>query len=641
MAQSRLNDLSQLPPQEPAPKRYGVWFWIKQTFLLPGRLAGLFLVLGIMVGGPQMWVIPDLAERHKVDMLLLVLRNLDEEGAGRPFRRLGYQEKINSGLLDLHSGESSGFRPTANLEDKIVAVNPSRSTSGEVYVVRYASGQTQQLAPTTPHTTVPPGELAAARRAINRLFPARDRRSAAQVSGWGESLFVTSWVQKYDFKVAPRDVFPGPVGGTEDEQLWCAWQVLRCGGAPEEDLFHLPELFRATFPAKEDQKTALAWANTLYERLENYFRLRQRVYAASKNVTIGTYTSFQRVMPPDTEWSRLWLLQQYVGLSPAARDAARQRWLGYFPAKNEEQVLALGTSLAEERRAKGEPLPNVSDVLPVLCVIERLTGTDGEGQACITALSQPSSPVGLNLTLHFAYPNDDLYYVLASGDKLALGPLSGDERGTDVYYVALVMYLLFMTTLVTLGIQTAIQWFAARLFLRKSTRPLWEKHLAGRGEEPWYLTVAGIVLLAGVGCLTAPFSIAEMIAVQIGSLAQLYFGALLATACGGILIASFRRLAALFLVAFGVDIEETWADEILGILLGALVLYHFGNDLIAITLFALSDFLPGLLFMGIHRLLYRRRHTTPVVALAPAPARVAPVVPAFPVSSGGGRRWPS
>jgi hypothetical protein len=146
------------------------------------------------------------------------------------------------------------------------------------------------------------------------------------------------------------------------------------------------------------------------------------------------------------------------------------------------------------------------------------------------------------------------------------------------------------------------------------------------------------VLLAGVGVLTAPFSISEMVSVQIGSTGQLFLGALVATACGGVLISTFRRLSALFLVACGVDIEETWADEMLGIILGAMALYHFGNDFLAIALFALSDFLPGLVFVGIRRLLGRRGHAEPP-APQQAALRVAPATPVYPASSGSTRNW--
>lgn len=638
MGQTWGSDPSSASLEQPATLLRRAGFWIKQLVLFPFRLLGLLLVFVLVIGGFSTWVIPDLAERHKVDMVLLVLRILDEEGAGRPFRRLGYQKTIHAGLLQLRSDGSTDAGPY-RLGDAVVAVNASRTPQGETYDVHYVNGQTQNLVPTTPHTTVAPEELAAARQAISRLFSPGDRKSWSEVPAWGESVFVTSWVQKFDLTVAPRDRFPGPVGGTEDEQLWCAWQVLRCGGAPEEDLFRLPELFRETFPEKQDQQAALAWANAVYERLEKYYQFRQRAYAEieSDRLITRAYAGFQRVLPPDTEWSRLWLLHQYVGLSPAARAAARQRWLGFFPQNRVEQVLAFGESLIEERRQKGEPLPNVPDVLPVLCVIERLTATDGAGQICDNVLGKMPALGMAHLALQFAYPNDDIYYLLASGDHLELFPIRTNERGNAVYYISVPIALLIITWIAALGAQTAIQWFAAWLVLRKSTRPLWRKHLKGRGEEPWYLAVLGILLLAGVGCVTAPFSISEMIAVQIRSPLQLFLGALIATALGGLLIGSIRRLAALFLVACGVDIEETWADEILGIILGGLALYHFGNDFLAIGLFALSDFLPGLLFVGLRRLLRRREPTPP--AATPAPVHAAPALPALPAGRASGIGW--
>ena len=229
MGQNWGNDLSGVSREQPALWRR-IWFWIKQIALFPVRMAGLLLVFIIGIGGFGMWVIPDMAERYKVDMVLLVLRLLDEEGAGRPFRRLGYQDTIQAGLLNLRPDESSDEVDFA-LKDPVVAVNKSGTPQGEAYVVRYASGQTQTLVPTTPHTSVPPEELAAARQGVSRLFSPRDHKHWTEVVKWGESLFVTSWVQKYDVTVAPRDRFPGPVEGTEDEQLWCVWQALRCGGA--------------------------------------------------------------------------------------------------------------------------------------------------------------------------------------------------------------------------------------------------------------------------------------------------------------------------------------------------------------------------------------------------------------------------
>ncbi|MBI1913710.1 MAG: hypothetical protein HYS12_02990 [Planctomycetes bacterium] len=613
MTQPWITNLGEPQPAHAAESKRGLWFWVKQTCLFPFRLLGLLLVLTLLIGGVSMWVIPNIAAQHEVDQVLLVLRILDDEGPARPFRRLNYQERILDKLLELrpgdssHPGESSPeSRRKENLRDEVVAAQAKQTAGGYSYAVRFASGRQQQLTATTPHTTVPRAELAEARRGVSRFFPPHDHKKWEAVLAWGESLFVTSWLQKYNPEAAPLDRFAGPSGGTEDEQLWCIWQVLRSGGAPAEDLDRLPELFRQAFPATEDRDAALAWAGTLLQRLEVLFSSRRedyRVSAGSKSGREGVlsiYGSFKQVLPPDTEWTRLWLLQQYVGLSPAARQAARQRWLDCFPASQQEQVHELGETLAEERRT-AEPLPNAPEVVPVLCVIERLTGTDPDGQACCDAMARLPARKLLQLALQLAYPNDDLFYLLASGDPLELYPISGG-RGEPNYYLAIVLFVLALTVLLALGVRTTLDWFAAPLLLGKTTRPLWEKHHDGRGSEPWWGTALGVLLLAGVGCLMARNSISELISVQVDSTAHLFLGSLMATAFGGVLIAIIRRILALFLIACGVDVEETWADEILGVLGGGFVLYHFGNDLFSIALYALSDIVPGLLFAGLHRL---------------------------------------
>jgi hypothetical protein len=103
---------------------------------------------------------------------------------------------------------------------------------------------------------------------------------------------------------------------------------------------------------------------------------------------------------------------------------------------------------------------------------------------------------------------------------------------------------------------------------------------------------------------------------------------------GGMLITSLRRILGLALVACGIDIEATWLDEALGILLGGYVLHHFGNDLVAIGLFALTDLGPGLVMAGLERL--RGRHDSgPEPEPPSAPAAQ---VPRYPVNVSG-RGW--
>jgi hypothetical protein len=211
MGQSWGSGLSHIPsePRDLRPasrRRRGVWFWIKQTCLFPFRLLGLFLVLNLLIAGFRMWVIPDMAAQRQVDMVLLVLRILDEEGPGRSFRHLGYEKQVHAGLLDLRAswlgpppGESDTPGTTNRMMEEVVSVNKDHTPDGrEAYLVRYGNGQTQQVVPTTPHTTVPASDLAAARESVCHLFPTRDRKHWEEVLAWGESLFVTSWVQRYD-----------------------------------------------------------------------------------------------------------------------------------------------------------------------------------------------------------------------------------------------------------------------------------------------------------------------------------------------------------------------------------------------------------------------------------------------------------
>jgi uncharacterized paraquat-inducible protein A len=86
------------------------------------------------------------------------------------------------------------------------------------------------------------------------------------------------------------------------------------------------------------------------------------------------------------------------------------------------------------------------------------------------------------------------------------------------------------------------------------------------------------------------------------------------------MIGSCRRIIALALVACGTDIEATWLDEVLGILAGALLLWHFGNEPIAIVLFALSDLAPQLADVALQRAGARHRAARPANTVAVASA---------------------
>ncbi len=641
MAQPWSNFQADPPRDEWSRPQPDFWYGVKKVVLFPFRLLGLICVIALLFGGISMWGLPVLADQAQVDVFLLVLRAIDDETPVRPFRRLKYEPAIRDYLLDLAPGETpvAEGQPAppdrSKLGDTVTAVKTNRDRGYYVHTVRYASGQSQTLRSTTPHTNAPRDQLRAARRGVARAFPPADREAWETVLEWGESLFIAAWITKFDPGTAPLTEFAKPYTGTEDERIWCVWHALRSGGTPEEDLARLPELFEQAFPSASDREAALAWAGELYRRLEAQFHGRREVYAASRSSASGregrfaAYHQLRCVLPPRTRWTELWLLQQYVGLSPAARTAARERWLGFFPPGNHERVLALGETLAEERRGNGEPLPNAPEVLPALCVFERLTGTDRDGEAATDATGQLPFRKLLSQVLMIAYPNDELYYLLAAGDPLGLHPFFIMGEGKASYWGQIGGFL-FIVWVTTLGVQWVLNGFVARKVLRDSTRPLWEKHHAGRGREPWWLAVLGVVLLAGVGTALASVTLSEMVGVQVGSPLELFGGALLATAVGGLLIGICRRVSALFLVACGVDIEQTWADEILGIALGAIVLHHFGNGIFSIGLFALSDLVPALLGAWLYgRRLPRVEHTPPPApGPAPAPASKPRFTPA-------------
>jgi hypothetical protein len=151
-----------------------------------------------------------------------------------------------------------------------------------------------------------------------------------------------------------------------------------------------------------------------------------------------------------------------------------------------------------------------------------------------------------------------------------------------------------------------------RMLLRSArAKALWAKHLHGRGKEPIWLFLLSVIVFAGLGVLAAPLGLPEAVAIQIESPLELFLGSLTATAVGGVMIGTCRRILAVILVAFGIDIETSWLDEILGILAGGLLLFHFGNALIGIALFALSDLAPQLVEVAMHRSPARKRDAVP------------------------------
>ena len=604
--------------------------------LFPFRLMGLLLLVLLIPGSVQMWQMPTMAKQNEHELALVTMRALEQDKPTVPFTLLGYRETTQPAVIDLCAYQSSTYHTvlmvfSANFYNlRAVSTSSERLPDGRYrYRVTYNHRDPRVVEATTPHLKVAQADLAEAREALDRLF--EDRKQRREMLEWGESLFWTEWLWQSSLSSVPTKAIPAPLGGTEEERLWLVWQVLRGSSAEaKEELFRLPELFEEAFPKAEDRAAALKWAEGLYDRLEADFiayRTGVRAHLAEvakqkgprveawedNNPYEPIHAGFERVLPPKTEWTHLWLVYRYAGLTRPSRAAARAHWLSCFPKKSEEEVLKLGAKIEEERRAAGEPLPNVPETLPLVCLCERLVGSDPYGQRCREAIKHThgSDLSRLRFSILSAYPNDEIYYLLASPDSLGLFPIGSGKKALSDRLERLSGSTLF-PLIASLGFCTLLYWIAVPLLMPRRSRPLWKKHQEGRGKEPIWLWASSVVVFAAIGALVAPLTLPDVIAVQMDSYGALFLGSLAATAVGGVLIGTFRRLLAVVLIACGVDVEATWIDEALGILIGAFVLYHFGNDLLPITLFVLSDLAPGV----VEALLHRRHHTAPAATAA-------------------------
>jgi hypothetical protein len=392
------------PP--PAPRRGWFW-WTHQTLVFPFRLAGLVFLFLVIPGFVSLWGLPALAEKNDLELFDVTARVVNTENAARPLQPLGYTRAVQAAMIDLNPPRSENEKLLAWFSLVKLRTTRVQTTQGRDRRHEHrgacSDGRTFTISSTTPHLTVPEDEIARARAAVARVYDPRDRERTAAVLDWGENIFRTCWISKQELDIVPESLVPAPAGGTPDERLWCVWQVLTGGNpAAGEELFRLEALFREAFPRQAEQETALRWAQEFHGRQQeayNSFRRRveqdpQTVIDTELSLREKTYAGFKQVLPPPTRWTYLWLLYQYAGLSPSSREAARDRWLGYFPDPNREQVLAMGERIARERREAGEALPDVPDVLPALCVVERITGSDPYGKKCREVLDAALGPRG-------------------------------------------------------------------------------------------------------------------------------------------------------------------------------------------------------------------------------------------------------
>lgn len=582
------------------PPGRGLLYWGGQVLLFPLRVFCIVVLVSVLFGIGPMLRLPWLARDNQVDLTLLTLQASEPDKAVRPFAALGYTQDVQPHILRLNQGwEGDGtvaksWQESRTRLRRLSKVQARRLPNGGFrYSAEYTDGNSQDLETTTPRTTVPPAEIARARQAVARLFP--HRADFETTLRWGRRIFSEVWWRQNMDHDVPEPLLAELPPSTEDEWAWVAWRVL-CGPdtAVADDLFRLPELFRQAFPEPKDQQAALAWARDFYQRQEEGAAAYDAVYSLRPDrgaigaPAPGVQGPLRQVLPARTEWTYLWLLHRFVGLTEAAQTAARTRWLNKFPSHAEPRVLAMGRRLTAQRRAAGESLPPVPEVLPLLCVVERLTGSDPHGHRCRTASLRAfgGGDAGLRDALNSVYPSDEFYFLVASADALEMVPFTPQGPKNGRFFAPIIL-----TLLVAFGVSTVLSGITAVAFT-KTTRPLWERHEAARGKESWGLWALGVLVFGTVGALLAPHTLPDAVAVQMSHFSEALLASLTGMIIGGLFIGTIRRTLAVLLVAWGVDLEATWADEILGLLVGGLILAYFGNGLVLLFLYGLTDFFP-------------------------------------------------
>jgi hypothetical protein len=222
---------------------------------------------------------------------------------------------------------------------------------------------------------------------------------------------------------------------------------------------------------------------------------------------------------------------------------------------DDQLILAYGEALAAERRAAGEPLPPAGEIVPLLCIIERLTWTDLHGVKCRDAIAELTGDdsarlIFLRFSIFSAFPNDEIIFLAASQDLLELFPFGIDERieGASERLVSLSVCML----LAFAGISTLLDWIVIPVLFRKGTRSrqLWDDHQVSRGETPLAHRLLSILVFGTFAALVVPVDLDTHTRVQVASFWELWAAGIFTTAVGGLLISSCGRVLAVLLTAY-------------------------------------------------------------------------------------------
>lgn len=585
----------------------------KLPFYVIGLALGALMFIMVVV----LWPLPDRAQEQELKIYDVLVRALEEEQDRQmlfPFPRIEPElEEVQLMIPDTD--------PTRPPEWPSRIDRKWKGPHQHEYRVFFPTKPGVTITGTTPYTNISIEQLREARKRLTAFYPEEQPVVWPRLAGWGFEVqrhvktrqpqsFPKSWALNimddrnrmpepeigegiplrrgrirvgiddgaHIYWSALRETPNAQAAEMDDELLWFTWRELCTGGTDVElDLPCLPALLQRAYPDETDRDNALAWARDFLARREHTF------HGGNKHTRPDPFAP----LPPPTAFTYQWLLYRAVGLTPDSEDVARARSLAGIAPQSHEKALFWGRQLEMERRRAGEPLPPTSDNVALLCLVERLRGTDPYSDHCREFLIE-QIPVG---DIHFAryvgflamsYPNDDLFYLLVLDDPLRLGMPSSWALITVASCVLLVSVTLRALVFVVLG--TGI--------LRLGKNPHFREFRRHHRMFAPYNVLLKYLVIPLAAWPFASWSLPIQLQLQIHSPWQTLAGTYLSVVLGGTVLAVMSQLVAIVLLRCGYDLQKTWLDEIIGLSLGAYVLFHFGNDPVSILAFAAFALLP-------------------------------------------------
>jgi hypothetical protein len=547
-----------------------------RVFVIGARAMAMLLIFMMVVGLISLWRFPSLAKRNEVDLTDLLIRCIDKYTLD-PLHYLQDDRPL--------AAAAPGFPSDAST----VIVTTKKGPHHYEHLIQGSTDTELKgttLRTTTPHTRIPAEELDRARQDLEKIFPRDDKDSWKQLHGWGKTLFVVWWE---NLKAKPKVVIE-PVDGTDEEHLWFVWKRLHTDMLRTAwDLTNLPELMDREYPKEEDRKAALKWAGEFYDNLARVSTYHVKEFN-TKMREARKRLKDPVTLPPRTDWTLYWLLYTHLGLSPESKNEVNERWWTAFRDDRPDLVLSWGQQIRDARMQKGEALPSGGDAITLLCAVQRLTGTDAYGIRCReafwTEMNQGKrDPNLLHLTIVFGcFPNDDLYYVSASGDSL--------EVVWELSDVGARLGRLMLFFLLMWGVNGWVFNLLGNRLLKLKDNPMYvsfrDRRKLSAVPPSVFLAYALTPLLAwGLAWFSLPLWIRAQI-----SPARLLVEVYVSVLMGGILFVFLSQTVAVILIRMNVDPETTFLDEIITIPLGGFILLHFGNEIWSIAAFVALSVIP-------------------------------------------------